>query len=270
LSWGLTFPLVKGALADAPAFPFLGVRCLVGLVLLAVLFRFRRPGSAALGMGTLLGILLVASYATQTVGLEHTSATRSAFITGFCVVVVALAHPLVTHRAPEPRVLVGAALAVAGLWLFTQPGRGGLNVGDWLTLGCALAYGAYVLVLERVPARVPVADLALVQGAVLALAFLPFAVTGWGSLQWRSGFVWGIAITAPVLAYTLYGLTRHQPGTTAPRAALIYAAEPVFAALFAWMLLGETLSVKGWMGAAVILAGILLAVWTPRTEARRA
>jgi drug/metabolite transporter (DMT)-like permease len=267
LSWGLTFPLVKGALAEAPAFPFLGVRCLVGLLLLAALLRRRVPSPSAVPKGALLGILLVASYATQTVGLEYTTATRSAFITGLCVVVVSLLHPAVTRRAPEWRVGVGAVLAVAGLWLFTQPDRGGLNRGDWLTLGCALAYGLYVVVLEGVPRHVPAADLALVQGAVLALAFLPFAFTGWGTLRWGPGLSWGIAVTGPVLAYTLFGLARHQPETSAPRAALIYAAEPAFAAGFAWLLLGETLSAKAWTGAAVILAGILIAVWTPRADA---
>jgi drug/metabolite transporter (DMT)-like permease len=268
-AWGLTFPLVKGALAEAPAFPFLGVRTFVGLVLVAGLFRFRVPGKAALPMGALLGALLVLSYAFQTVGLEHTTATRSAFITGLSVVGVALLHPLVTRRAPDGRAWLGTVLAVAGLWIFTQPGRGGVNLGDWLTMGCAVAYAVYVIVLERVPPRVPVADLVLVQAGCLAAAFVPFAVTGWDTLRWGPGLTWGIGVTAPVLAYSLWGLTRHQSGTTAPRAALIYAAEPVFAASFAWVLLGETLTPKAWAGAAVIMTGILFAVWRPKPGAIR-
>ncbi len=259
LAWGLTFPMIKGALADAPPFTFLALRFPLGLLLLWPLLGFRRPRRSALGAGLLLGAFLGASFYAQTVGLVHTTATRSAFITGLNVILVPLLYPLLTGRVPGRWPAAGAMVATGGLYLLTDPGTGGLNRGDAITLLCAIGYALYIVVLEIVSRRHRYEDLILTQFLLLSVVFLPPALWEGGSIRWGAGLGWGLATTGPILALTLYLQNRFQKDTTATRAAVIFSAEPVFAAGFSFLIFGETLGPIQWWGGLLILAGILLA-----------
>jgi drug/metabolite transporter (DMT)-like permease len=256
--------MVKGALADATPFAFLSLRTLFSLAVLWPLLRFRPPARASLGPGVLLGLVLGASYGTQTIGLLSTTATRSAFISGLAVVLVPFLYPMLTRRTPGVGATMGAVIAAIGLYLFTQPAAGALNRGDVWTFGCALAYALYVVMLEKASRKAEARDLLVIQSVVLAIMFLPGAIVERSEIHLRSGLIWGLLTTGPILAVSLYLMSLYQKETSAPRAAVIYTAEPVFAAGFAWLLAGETLSLLEWGGAGLILSGILVAVLAKR------
>jgi drug/metabolite transporter (DMT)-like permease len=259
LAWGLSFPMIKGALADAPPFAFLALRFPLALPLLWVLMRFRRPARAAVLPGIVLGLALGASFYSQTLGLETTTPTRSAFITGLSVILVPILYPLFTRRLPGRWPATGAVIATAGLYLLTDPGGGGINRGDWITLGCAVGYALYIILLEIYSRRHPYRDLILVQLLLASVIFLPPALIQGGTVHVRSGLVWGLLTTGPILALTLYLQNRFQKDTTATRAAVIFSGEPVFAAMFSYVITGETLNPLQWGGALLILIGILAA-----------
>ncbi len=259
LAWGLTFPMIKGALAEVPPFTFLALRFPVALVILWPLLRGRIPARTSLPAGLVLGGLLAVSLYAQTQGLVYTTSTRSAFITGLSVILVPILYPVMTRRFPARWVVAGAAIALAGLYLLTNPDAGGLNRGDAITLLCALGFAIYIIFLEIASRKHPYEDLLVCQFVVLSVVFAPLAIGNGGAAGWGRGLVLGIAVTGPIFALTVYLQNRFQKNTTAPRAAVIFAGEPVFAAIFSYLLLAETLSPVQWGGGALILLGILAA-----------
>jgi drug/metabolite transporter (DMT)-like permease len=260
LCWGLTFPVIKGALAHAAPFTFMALRFPLALLLLWPLLRWRVPARSALGPGLTLALLLGTSLYTQVLGLEYTTPTRSAFITGLSVILVPILYPAFTRRFPGRWPLAGVALASAGLYLITDPGGGGLNRGDWITLLCALGFGLYIIVLELASRRHAYEDLLVYQLVPLAVVFLPGALIEAEPVHLGSGLILALVVTGPILVLTLYLQNRFQKDTTATRAAVIFTAEPVFAACFSYLLLGETLNAVQWGGGALILAAILMAI----------
>ena len=148
-AWGLTFPAIKVAVTDVTPALFMALRFGLVLVGLAAIGRGRYSKNLKVGWrsGLILGLLLWASYLFQALGLAHTTATRSAFITGLSVVIVPLVYIPLRRRMPGWRVVVGIALSVVGLFLMTRPDVGRLNLGDILTFGTAISYALYIVIL---------------------------------------------------------------------------------------------------------------------------
>lgn len=260
LCWGLTFPMIKLALEGAGPLTFMALRFPLAFLILWPLTGWKIPSRSSVAPGLLLSLFLGASYYAQVEGLVYTTPTRSAFITGLSAIFVPLLYPVLTRRLPGRLPAAGAVVATAGLFLVTSPEGGALGRGEVLTLGCALGYALYIVTLEKVGKRVPYQDLVLVQILALSVAFLPGALFETVPVVWGSSLLWGLATTAPILAVTLVLQNRYQHHTTATRAAVIFTAEPVFAAGFSFLVFGEVLGGWQWLGAFLILLGILAAI----------
>ncbi len=272
--WGATFPLAKAALSQASPLLFNLVRMLLAAaVLFAVNGRqLRRLTGRQWKLCAAAGTLLALGYELQTAGLARTTPSKSAFLTGLVVVLVPLFSTLPGVRTPEtpqPHTLafVGALLAFAGLVLLTsQPDAGwsllaGMHAGEWLTLGCAVAFAFHLLLLARAAGTVDARVLGTLQIAVAAIVMLillpleqhPF-------LHPTPTVLWALGITsvfATAAAFTIQSWAQaHVPPT---HTALIFTLEPVFAGLASLVFLGEHLGPRGITGAILILGGILLA-----------
>lgn len=261
--WGATFVTVQGALADASPFVFLVLRFGLAAVLclpwLARRGAWRRDEIVA---GATLGALVAAGFALQTHGLTLLTPSRSAFITSLYVVLTPLlALPLRRHR-PSPATLGGVGCALAGLALMTWSGGGfAPRLGDWLTLACAVVFAVQILAIDAFTARYDDRRLVALQIGFAALLLLPCLVLERIRLQ-PSGRLWlAVAITAGPATAVAFGVQgRLQRRTTPNRAALLFASEPVFTALTARLVRGDSgLGARGWAGATLILAGVLLA-----------
>jgi len=262
--WGLTFPLIRSAVQDLDPFVFVPAR--FGLASIAFLPAFfvspaaRRGLRDALLPGAALGALAWTSYLTQTIGLQTIQAGRAAFITGTAVLMVPLLSPLFRAGRPTARDFGGAALATGGLYLLTAPTGVGFSAGDGLVLFCAASYAVYIHLLQKVLRRRhdPVA-LAFTQVATItACSLVALPLLGSGGSQWTASAWTGVAFCALfATAGTFFLQTRFQGETTPQRAALVFSMEPVFAALFAYFLLAETLPLTGALGAGLILAAVL-------------
>lgn len=265
LVWGSTFVLVKSALDDASTLLFLAVRFGFGTLALWLPFRRRGPVVKAPSewiAGGWAGFWLFAGYFLQTAGLRLTTPSKSAFLTGLYIVLVPLLGSLVYRKELHPFELLGAALATAGMALMTSPGwQFQIGLGDLLTIGCAVAFAAHMLVLEHYARLIRLESLAVVQLATVA--------AGAGMLCWwveTPKFVWSsklvvaLAVTgliATALAFMLQ--TWAQARTTATRAAFIFALEPVFAGVTSAVAGEESFSAEMLAGAVFILSGIVLA-----------
>jgi drug/metabolite transporter (DMT)-like permease len=259
--WGLTFVQVQDALELYPLFAFLAVRFAISTVALAP-FAWRslrvlpREGVVA-GVG--VGVLLAAAYGFQTAGLELTTVSSTGFITGLYVVFTPFIA-LALFRTPVPRaVWIGVACAVAGL-LLLNGAPGGSALGNALVLASALAAGLQIAAMERYAPRYDPRALTFLQMATACVGFVVIAVT-LGQVEVPRGWtVWGALLVTGIFAGALGYLvaTWVQARTTAARAALLFTLEAPFAALFGVLLAEEVLGWPGWLGCAVLMAGIVV------------
>lgn len=260
--WGLTFVQVKDALLLYPLFAFLAVRFAISTVALAPFawpaLRVLPPRGYAAGIG--VGVLLAAAYGLQTAGLELTTVTSTGFITGLYVVFTPLLA-LALLGTPVPRALLaGITLAVIGLLLLNGV-PGGSALGNALVLANAVFQAFQITAMERYAPRYDPRALTFL---MMATSFVGFAIiaVSLGELEVPRGWtVWGALLVTGLFSGALGYLiaTWVQARTTAARAALVFTLEAPFAALFGVVLAGEVLGPAGWIGCAVMMAGIVAA-----------
>jgi drug/metabolite transporter (DMT)-like permease len=278
--WGTTFVLMKVMIHSISPVFLLGLRFSLATIVLAVFFYFRGalltrmlPGGAPAARrqpqwwpGALVGTFLFAGYVFQTWGLRLTSAPKSAFLTGLSSAMVPLLAALVYKSRPQISEVVGVLVATAGLGLMTLEGAiGSISRGDLLTLLGAIGFAAHIVALGHFSERMSFEFLSVMQmgsAAVLSLAFCWWIETP--RAEWRPVVVCGILITgflATALAFTVQAWA--QQFTTSTRTALIYMLEPLFAWTTSYMLVGESLTRRSAVGAALILGGVLLVEMKP-------
>jgi drug/metabolite transporter (DMT)-like permease len=270
LIWGATFVIVKGALADASIFAFIAVRFTLAAILMGILFWRSLRGLDLQGAraGIQIGIFLFGGFAFQTAGLKYTTASKSAFITGSCVILVPILLGVFGRHRITAGIWAGALAAFAGLYLLTVPAGGlsALNRGDLLTLVCAFMFALHFISLGRHAGRFPVGALSFLQvatSALLAIIFLPVAAAlGWETprLNFTENLVFSIlatAIGATVICFWLQ--TWAQQYASPSHTAILVSFEPIFAALTSWFVAHEHFTARMLAGAALIFTGILLA-----------
>ena len=267
--WGSTFVVIKGALETIPVPLLLALR----FSLAAACFAFVRFDRRALRPALVLGLLAFAGFATQTYGLSITTPSRSAFITGFAVVLTPMVAAIWFRQRVALRVYLAAAVALAGLALLTLRGGDGqgVNTGDLWTLATALAYALYIVYLGQVAGRASVSALAGLQHIPMALLAWAWATPHLGALATvPAGTYLAIAYLAVVATALVAWLQVHaQRVVVAPLAAIIFVLEPVFAALFAWWLVGGVLGPVGWVGGALVVLAMLVSEARVRWRWRR-
>ena len=260
--WGSTFVLVRDAVAQIPPFTFIAYRFLAAALLLAAirprLVAGGQPGLAAAGVVT--GLALFAGYGFQTVGLQYTTASNGGFITGLAVVITPLLAAVLLRQPPGRWPVVGALVAAVGLACLSLQ-RLEVHRGDALVLGCAVAFAAHILLLSRYAPRFSTYRLAIAQLATAGVLGLAWAAAAGDLAVPASAEVWvALAITAALASAAAFLIqTRAQREVSPTRIAVIFAMEPVFAGLFGFLLADERLSGRGWLGAGLILVGMLLA-----------
>ena len=261
--WGSTFTVVKNSLAFISPVLFVAVRFWIAA---AVIFIFM-PGQVlklsarSLCQGLALSMVLLGGFTFQTLGLRSTSPSYSAFITALSVLLVPLLGFAFFRDRPRPQTVAGVSLATLGLWiLLMNIQQMKIGSGEMLTLLCAFLFALQILLLGHFVTTTDYRQLMLLQmvGTALLCTILtpilenPFII--WHSSLLVYFFVTGILATA----VAFYVQARAQQFTTPNRAALIFSLEPFFAALFAYWILGQVLTVREWIGGALILAGILV------------
>ncbi|SHK65857.1 DMT family transporter [Tepidibacter formicigenes] len=264
IGWGSSFILTKNSLAKLPTYNFLTIRFFLAFIISSVIFikKMTKIDKKTLKYGVILGICLYAHYAFQTVGLNYTSISKSAFITGFNVILVPVFASLLIKKLPHKQSILSVVLAFIGLGMLTlNENITGINIGDIYTLICAVIFALYIIFVGKYTVDSESVSLAVVQLGVVAVLSLITSFAIEKPIIPNDYQVWINIIILSVVctsgAYIIQSIA--QKFTSSTHTALIYSGEPVFAAMFAYIIYGENLSVKGTLGAILILTGMLIA-----------
>lgn len=259
--WGSTFFVVKSVLDEIDPVILVGYRFLMaGTILLIYLAIRRKPLLAGLKQAAWVGFLLWALYIPQTIGLRYTTASNSGFITGLFVAFVPIFMRTIFKRRPTAMEIIASMVSLTGLWVLTG-GMRYVNLGDMLTLITAMTYALHVLYSDKYmkggldPILISCQQFMIVGvlSILTGLAFgLPFGV---GSIN-----AWYIIVFLALFP-TLSGFVIQmlsQKIASPLRVSLIFALEPVFAALFAWTLGGEEFVLRRGIGGLLIFLALVL------------
>ncbi len=256
--WGSTFFLIRDLVQVVPSADFLAVRFTLAAALMVTVFwrQVRALSGLQVRIGTALGVLYSGAQLLQTVGLEHTDASVSGFVTGTYVVLTPLISAVLLRDRIGRSTWLAVALSTAGLAVLSLRGVA-FGIGEGLTLAAAVLYALHIIGLGRWSTAATATGLAAVQSVVIAAVTSLAAIPGGLTLPQTPGH-WGSTVYMAVVAGAgaLWAQTWAQSHLTATRAAIVMTLEPVFAALFAVLLGGEALTVAMVTGGGLVLAAM--------------
>lgn len=267
--WGVTFTVVKDAINQVDVFVFLSQRFLLAAALMLpfALYRADSITPRLLLHGSVLGVLLFASYAFQTVALKYTSASNAGFLTGLNVVLVPLFGALLFRLPIGRNIRWGLGLALPGLFLLCTNGTLCFNNGDLLATICGGCVALHLLFTSRFT-RHAGSDVYLLTALQLTtVGLLSLAAAGLRGHQvfiWHPELLWTLVVC--VLIATIFAFlvqTSMQRYISPSNTALIFCTEPVFAAVYAYFAAGDRLGIFGFIGAVMILAGMVVSEILP-------
>jgi len=271
--WGVSFVVVKEALASASPLLFLAARFTIATLVLAPFVNLRGGFSRGeLRAGLILTLLLASGFATQAYGLQYTTPARSAFIVAMSSVLAPFIAVILLRHRTGWMVVVALLLAGLGIYFLTAPaaGGGGLNKGDLWTLITAVVFGGHIVAVSEFSKQFDAQRLVWLQLPGTAIGSLIVAL-----LFEQLRFDWSFSLVSALLFLAVMSTVvalvwqfQAQREMSSARASLLFCLEPVFAALTSWLFWGEQFSVAQGLGAGLILVGMVLAVIGETREVR--
>ena len=265
-AWGSTFFLIKDLLERVPTLDFLGIRFAIAAVALVLVAprALGRLSREARRHAIVLGLLYGLGQILQTAGLAHTPASVSGFITGLYVVATPLFAAVLLHTRITWLTWAAVLLAVIGLAVLTLDGLS-VGYGEALTFVAAMLYALHIVGLGAWSTATDAMGLAILQLIVIAVVclvctapdgiVLPDRASDWASLLYMALIPGALGIVGQTWAQA------HLPPT---RTAIVMSMEPVFAAFFAVLLGGESLTSRMLLGGVFVVAAMLVVELGPR------
>lgn len=269
MAWGASYLLMKTGLDGLGPFNMIALRFGIAFVVTALIFnrRLRKATLPVIGYGAVLGLVLFGMFSFLMYGLKTTTASTAGFLTSTTVVFVPILQMIITRNKPQGKVVAGVILTIIGIGLMTLQDSLALNRGAVLCLIGALLYAYQIILTDRFTRKA--------EGLLLGIFQLGFAgLYGWvaslifeapslpaNAPQW--GAVLGLALICSAFGFVMQPIA--QTYTTPEHTGLLFALEPVFSALLAFIFLNEILSVKGYIGAALVLCSVFIAAANPKS-----
>ncbi len=275
--WGATFVIIKMALHDISPMMFVAIRfMLASLLLLPFMIKIlRRSEKKVILSGALLGLMYFLGFATQTIGLNYTTATKSGFITGTFVLFTPVFQLLFERKKPSKGNLIGVVIVLIGLIMLSSKGNSilgifheigqGFNLGDFFTILCAIFFAMYLVYLDITSRKYDYRPLVFMQVSITGISGIIFAFilsdSGFEPVRFalNSNVVFALlytSILATIVTTTLQ--TKYQKIITPTKAGIILSFEPIFSMILAFMVLGENISHFGFIGCILIFTGLLV------------
>lgn len=268
MAWGSSYMMLKVGLATIPPLNLIAMRFTLASLILWLLFHHRvrtRTTKKVLLFGALLGLVMFLTIAFLVYGMKTTEASTAGFLTSTAIVFVPLIQAILKRHLPEKAIIFGTCTTTVGIALLSLKSSLILSAGAVLCLFAAFLYAVHIIITDRVTHAADsfligfwqlifIALYAWLSTLIFETPTLPHTHTEWLALI-------GLAVFCSAFAFALQPIG--QKYTTPEHTALIFSLEPVFAALFAFIALGEVLTTRAYIGALLILVSVLL---TARSE----
>jgi len=277
LLWGATFAIVKLSIHDVSTMLFIAIRfSIVSILLIPVIIKLRKNFTKeVLIAGSILGLMLFGEFATQTVGLKYTTATKSGFLTSSAVVIVPFLQIIIEKRKPNTGAIIGVILVFIGILFLSsnsksifsifQEFKDNFTIGDFLTLIGALFFAFYIIYIDVFTKKHNLWLMVIMQMVVVSiLAFMAAFITSLSGIEeirmkFTNNLFVGLLYTSIFATLiTIVMQTKYQKLISPTKAGIIFTLEPVFAAIFTFFLLHEEITNLGYMGAGVIFVGLII------------
>lgn len=274
--WGSAFIAQSVGMDKIGPFTFQAVRCFLAVVFLfpaSALFSKGKPfwkswaDPALWRSGVICGLALFAASSLQQIGLVYTDAGKAGFLTAMYIVFVPFLG-LFLGQKPGRNALLSLIPAIVGLYLLSCTSVSGINKGDMLLLLCAVAFSVQILLIDRHCAGLDGLKLNCIQALVAAVLSVPWALLTETVDASRIASCWlplGYAgVLSMGVAYTLQIVGQKRVAPSA--AALLMSLESVFAALFGWLLLHETMTRAEVLGCVLVFAAVVISQLPEKKE----
>ncbi|PWH19672.1 MAG: EamA family transporter [Anaerolineae bacterium] len=272
--WGSAFAAQRAAAARGEVLFFNGVRYLLGASLILPILLGRRarfvrlPLKAWLGAG-LAGLVMFSAVAFQQYGLQFTSAANAGFITSLYVMMIPFLLAIFYRKPPRALIWVSSLMATMGMFLLSTEGSLSISLGDrWVLLG-ALMWAFHVLIIDRITHQLDLSFLAVTQASVCGGLSLVSGLWFEGAtLRDLNGIWWAViwtAVASIALGFSLQPLG--QRVAPPADAAILLSMESVFAAVFGWLILRESLTPVQLLGCALMFLAVVLVQTSPKPKA---
>jgi drug/metabolite transporter (DMT)-like permease len=263
--WSISYYFSRVCLEELEVLCLNAFRFLSAFAVLSIVYsgHYRGMTRKTVGWGALVGLVLVVTYVGATYGVKYTSLSNAGFISCLAVIVTPVIELVVYRKKPEKKLVASLLLCTLGLALLTLNETLRFASGDALCFLCSVAYAADIVLTERAvadPAVDPV-GMSVVEIGVTGMVFLLLSCVFEQPCLPRTPAVWGAALFLGVfcsgVAFVIQ--TTQQKHTAAARVALIFTLEPVFSAVVAYFLAHERLLLRNYLGAALVVASLMLA-----------
>lgn len=263
LAWGFAYVLMKLGVGVMGVLDLVAMRFTIAFVALVVVFwkRMRATDLKTLGLGAILGFFVFIACVALMYGVRFTTASAAAFFCSAAVVIVPILQALLTRKAPSPAIIIGTVSAAVGIALLSFEGPTSIDAGAGFCLLGAFLYAVHVILIDRFTKHADALLLGIYQlGFAGAFGIIARLLIGTPTLP-PSPIAWAAVLGLALLcsAFAFVAQVVAQAHTTPYHAAITLALEPVFAAMFAFILLSETLTGQDLAGAALVLFGVFVA-----------
>lgn len=270
IGWGASYLFTKYAIAETLPFALVAFRFGIAFIVTFLIFRKKlvQTNKATILASALLGVILCATFSTFGFAMQTANPASAGFFMATTVIFVPLIVMLFTRKLPTRQITIGTVVIIIGLMLFSLKGSITMEIGLFLCLVTAIMYALHIVVNNFFAKKYDALQLGIYQlgftaifGTVMMLVFEPVSYPT-TSKGWTSMLLLAVICTA----FGLVVQSLAQNATSAEMTGFIFSLEPLFAALFAFIFLGETLNGQEWVGALLIFIGVLAANYTPRKE----
>ena len=268
--WGYGFVAVANSLDNLTPFQLVLLRFGIAAVILILVFQknFRKLKVSSIKKGSILGVLFFIGFALQTFGIQYTTPSKNAFLTGVNVIIVPLIAFFLFKRKLTRQEVLGAILSMIGIGILTLQTGGQVNIGDLLTLGCAIAFAFHIFFTTLFMEHESPIDIAIVQTLTCAiLAGIAVLMEGAPIVRLDRTSLMSVlylALFSTMLStvFQAYG----QKTTSETRSAILLSTESLWGTFFSFLFLGEAMTPRLVIGGLIIFSSIVLAQINPKTK----
>lgn len=257
--WGLSYTFMVMGLEVLEGYNVVALRCLIAFIIAGLIFlpKMLRVNKKTIYYASIQGFLLFAVFALSIFGLKTTSAGNAGFILSLTVVLVPIFSSFLEKRLPSRAVSFAIVATMIGITVLTFKESLAFQTGDILVAIAAVCYSVYLILNSKFTKNVESISYGVYQlgiaglfGAIFTLAFetpqLPSTSVGWVAIL-------GLGIICTAFCFVAQAVV--QQYTSPTHTGLIFSLEPIFAAIFAMIFLGEAFTTQLLIGGALILIG---------------